>query len=254
MGSDVNLLIMDGGSRQETIRVGNEFVQGANDLLISMRDHGPYDAMNRAIKLVGDDDLVWFVNAGDYLLDPTVVPDVLQWTSRDEFVWGYGPVVVVDGGRKRKVPKQWPYTLFNHAIGRTPICHQTVVARASALKAVGCFDLRFPIAADFKLLLRLGKSWAPQTWPRPIVAYSSGGLSDRRIFDARREQLLIREEEVVLDATEARLALVTDRLRLGRLVLGKGLDWCAARGLVPRDWRHQASAMTTWLGVRHRPP
>lgn len=244
---------MDGGSRQETIRVASEFVQLANDRLVSMRDHGPYDAMNRAIELVGDDDLVWFVNAGDYLLDDAVVRDVLQWTSCDEFVWGYGPVVVVDGGRERKVPRQWPYTLFNHAIGRTPICHQTVVARASALKAVGCFDLRFPIAADFKLLLRLGQLWAPQTWPRPVVAYSSGGLSDRHIFDARREQLLIREEEIVLDATEACLALVTDRLRLGRLVLGRVLDWCAARRLAPRDWRHQAAAITSRVAARHRP-
>lgn len=248
---DVKLLIMDGGSAQETLDVAEKFLSGPEDRLMSSPDLGPYDAMNRALDVVDDSDLVWFVNAGDYLLDSASLVSVLQWTSGSDFVWGYGPVEVVEvDGSTRRTPRQLPYSTTNHAVGKTPICHQTVVAKASALKEAGGFDLRFPLAADFKLLCRLGRLAPPRTWPRAIVAYKAGGLSDRHVFRARREQLTIRREEVLLDRRAKREAILSDQLRLGRLVVGRGLDWCATRGLVRHDWRRQAALISGILHTR----
>lgn len=241
---EVSLLIMDGGSRRETLEVGKAFLTRRLDALHSSSDLGPYDAMNRALGLISDSDLVWFVNAGDYLIDKEVLSDVIQWTADADFVWGYGPVAIVESdGSVRSVPNQLPYTLLNHAMGKTPICHQTVVARAGALRSAGGFDLRFSIAADFKLLLQLGQRWKPRVWPRPIVAYRAGGLSDRNIFETRRQQILARRETLPLRGKPALEAKFADLRRLGRLGMGRGLDWLAVHRMFPGDWRRRAAAV-----------
>lgn len=239
----VALLVVDGGSRQETLDVGRQFACRSEDRLNSSIDQGPYDAMNRALDMVADSDLIWFLNAGDVALDEAVVSDVLAWTSGSDFVWGYGPVQVVEAdGTLRRIPAQSRYSVLNHASGRTPICHQTVVARASALKAVGGFDLDFSLAADFKLLLRLGQRWPPVTWPRPIVAYRAGGLSDANIFKTRQQQRRIQREELQLDRRARLLVTLRDAFRLSRLLVGSILDGFAAHHLLPKHWRRTLSS------------
>lgn len=236
------LTIVDGASNDSTLHVAHEGAASLGGRVFSREDLGPYHAMNFALTTLHPEDLVWFVNAGDTLTDAKAIADVAEWSSARDFSWGFGPVRVVEkDGRFRKVPFQAPYSRVNVALGRTPICHQTVVARVSCLQAVGGFDTAYHLAADYKQLLRLSGCWSPTVWPRPVAQYRAGGMSDRRITETMRQQRAIRRQEVDLSPQDWALANLIDSARGTRLMLGRFLDWGVDRGFVPFDWRARAA-------------
>lgn len=183
------LLVMDGGSSDTTIDVIETWARPLSIEVESQQDSGPYDAMNKAIAKLADDDLVWFVNAGDTLLGDDAISTALKVTSRTNFAWGFGPHQIVEtSGKPRRIVRGRPFSVNNFAYGQTPICHQAVISRISCLREVGCFNLAYPIAADYRSLIQLGLRWAPMQWDEVLVQYQAGGISDRNLQRTIREQ------------------------------------------------------------------
>lgn len=192
---NAQVIVMDGGSGKDTIDVAHKWQQSLSMELHSEPDHGPYDAMNRALTLLDGNDLVWFVNAGDTLRRSDALERAKVLTRDPEFTWGFGPHCVLETtGEFRRIETGRPYSLTNHAYGKTPICHQAVIARVSCLRQIGGFDLRYPIAADYRSLLLLGKQWQPKHWDDVLVEYRAGGISDRHLSATIREQGRVRRE------------------------------------------------------------
>ena len=148
----------------------------------SKADLGPYDAMNRAIAKLEGNDLVWFINAGDILVGDEAISTAIRFTNATDFAWGFGPHQVIEvTGKPRRTVRGKPFSVHNLAYGLTPICHQAVIARISYLREVGCFNLAYPIAADYQCLILLGLRWAPMQWDEVLVQYRAGGISDRNL-------------------------------------------------------------------------
>ena len=189
------LLIMDGASTDTTLEVIERWRSSLPMEVESQPDSGPYDAMNRAIAKLEDDDLVWFINAGDGLVGDSAISTALELTLHTDFTWGFGPHQIIEAtGEPRRVIRGQSFTVRTFAYGRTPICHQAVIARAFCLRAVGGFDLRYPIAADYRSLLLLGEQWKPHQWSDVLVEYRAGGISDRRLSATILEQGRVRRE------------------------------------------------------------
>jgi hypothetical protein len=95
-----------------------------------------------------------------------------------------------------------------------PCVHQGMAVRRTLFQDLGGFDLSFPIAADYDLVLRLYLSGAPYVvLDQPFTSFRTGGAS----FDIdRREE----DAKAVLGARFARYGPFTeaelDRWRLGR--------------------------------------
>ncbi|MFA7324160.1 MAG: hypothetical protein WC005_07370 [Candidatus Nanopelagicales bacterium] len=248
----VTHLIINGGSSADMQRALDDWSGRIGSRIISGPDNGPYDAMNKALRALDSRDRVWFINAGDTLAFDEAYAYVDQLTSSDEFTWGFGPVKVVEkSGILRTIPAQATYTQLHHAYGQTPICHQAVVACVDALRLAGGFDDRYPIAADYRSLLLLGRIAAPVQWELPTVEYRAGGLSDRHLLRSHWQQHRIRIEVFnggmkARARSWARLAGMTARITTGR-----GIDAIARAGLVDRDWRRPRRNEQSMDNPRH---
>ena len=215
--SPVPLFLMDGGSTDTTLDTIDAWKTSLHLEIESEPDAGPYDAMNKALAKLKGDDLVWFVNAGDALYGERAFSRATDLTQLSDFTWGFGPHRIIEtSGELRRIESGRRYSLANHAYGRTPICHQAVIARVGCLHQVGAFDLRYPIAADFQTLLLLGERWRPRQWTDTLVEYRAGGISDRDLSNTIQEQGLIRRK--VLNPQGASLLLdhLHDTKRLAR--------------------------------------
>ena len=192
---NTRMIVMDGGSGADTIDVAQGWQQRIGIELRSEPDRGPYDAMNKALLLLDGVERVWFVNAGDTLRGSDALERAMDLTRDPEFTWGFGPHSVLETtGEFRRIETGQMYSLPNHAYGKTPICHQAVIVRVSCLRQVGGFDLGYPIAADYRSLLLLGKQWQPKYWGDVLVEYRAGGISDRHLSATIREQGRVRRE------------------------------------------------------------
>ncbi len=178
-GVEYEHLIVDGGSRDETMAVVDRY---RHDRLsaVSEPDRGIYDAMNKGVARARGDYLL-FLNADDYLARPDslkLAADALAETEADclfadtQFV---GPDGTTAGHRlysARRFARWWL------RVGAQPP-HPSMLLSRSLVEALGGYDTSFRIAGDFDLvaraLLRRRASFA--TLPVVLTHFQVGGVS-----------------------------------------------------------------------------
>ena len=239
----VEHLVIDGASGPQMQESLARWSAILGSTIVSEPDHGTYDAMNKALLRLGLRDRVWFLNAGDTLCDADAYAYADAVTCTDDFTWGYGPARVIEtDGRLREIQIQAPYSVLNHAYGHTPICHQAAIVRVEALRAVGGFDLHYPIVADYKSLLLLGQECEPISWTRALIDYRAGGISDRHLLRSHWQQHEIRLE-VIDSGIGGRSRSAAYLAKMGiRITTGRAIDRLTKFRLVDRDWRATRSS------------
>gem|GEM_PF-5555700 len=152
--------------------------------------NGIYAAMNEGAKAARGD-LVWFLNAGDTLVSPSGLLSSLGLISSGKRQILGGPVCV--GGSEGDVVVRCP-GLIRGTFGKNRICHQAVVYPRALLKEFNFYDLRFPIAADFHLHLRmLLKGVSMVEYSEAFARFELGGVSSK-IIPSLREFSAIQKE------------------------------------------------------------
>ncbi len=244
-------LIVNGGSGAAMRESVDSWASQLASQVISGPDRGPYNAMNTALHALDADDRAWFINAGDTLATDDAYAYIDSATGRDDFVWGFGPVRVIEkSGELREIPTQSPYSLSNHAFGRTPICHQAAVCTVQAMLAGGGFDEHYSIAADYRAFLLLGQRCPPTQWDRAVVNYQAGGLSDRHLLRSHLQQQRARARYFNHDFADR----VHSLSHLGRMTIrisaGRTVDLAARAGLVDSNWRRSRASKISDQGMQ----
>jgi len=173
-------VVIDGGSADGSVDWVLGHASSRDTRVVSEPDDGIYDAMNKGLRHA-DGTLVTFLNAGDAYSDARVLERAVQHHQDHGWDWGHGLARIVnDDGHQVRPLGDTSYSWWRHAFGRNTIVHQTVFVRTSVLRAIDGFDLRFPVAADFHVLLQLGRRNPPGLWSDVDVEFLVGGVSDRR--------------------------------------------------------------------------
>lgn len=175
-------LIVDGGSMDGTLAVIKE-KSNSDITLISEKDNGIYDAMNKGVRLAKGD-IVGFLNADDIYYDDAVLTSVQALFAQDpalEIV--YGDLVYVRQNDTQKVVRTWKgtdYSAFYFEAGHVPPHPAFFVRREALLKTRG-FDTSYKIAADYELMFRLLKVEGLKSvyLPKVLVRMRLGGVSNR---------------------------------------------------------------------------
>lgn len=151
---NVEHIIVDGGSTDQTLEVVE--TEGTHVAkLISEKDDGIYDAMNKGLSRATGE-VIGFLNADDLYADSEVLARVAKAFENDPHVEAcFGDLVYVSQDN-RKVVRYWksrPYEKGSFARGWCP-AHPTFYIRRSALDRLGQFDLTYQLAADTEFMMR----------------------------------------------------------------------------------------------------
>lgn len=189
---DVEHLVIDGGSRDHTLAI--VAAEGAHVVrVVSERDAGIYDAMNKGLRLATGD-VVGFLNADDMLASPQVLAQIASAAAETDVV--YGDLLYVDKDRPDRLIRYWRSGAFRHErlrFGWMPP-HPTFYLRRSLLSSVGPFDTDLRIAADYDFMLRClsRRELRVAYLPEVLVRMRTGGASNRSLTalrDKSREDL-----------------------------------------------------------------
>jgi glycosyltransferase involved in cell wall biosynthesis len=146
---DVEILIMDGVSTDSTIAIVKEFSgRFENIQLLSEKDNGIYDAMNKGIrKSTGE--WLYFIGSDDLLCDAEVLSDVANVLENATEDLAYGDVIMVSSGERRGMEYSFEALLM---LGN--MSHQTMFYRREVFNVVGLYKLHYPIVADWDFNIR----------------------------------------------------------------------------------------------------
>lgn len=168
--SEKELIIIDGGSTDETISIIKKF-QHPEIKWISERDNGIYDAMNKGICLASGDWL-YFMGADDYFKNESVLEAVFcEDLSEVDIV--YGDVYSIQLKRNYDGPTNTEKLLFSN------LCHQSIFYRKSVFERLGNYSLDFKLFSDWEFNLRCFLNPQIQTKYKDLVIaiYADSGAS-----------------------------------------------------------------------------
>lgn len=171
--SEYELIVIDAESQDRTIEIVESFRSRLMSLfLLSEKDNGIYDAMNKGIAN-SNGDFILFLNAGDIFYDNDVLKKVLPLLLGERCVY-YGDAFSVDD--KGSVSPYRVGEFSNIRLAHTNICHQTIFYVRSSL-ANNKFNLRYKILADWEINMRLFDKIPFKYLDLPIVLYDLNGIS-----------------------------------------------------------------------------
>lgn len=166
-------IIVDGASSDDTLQI----IEGhADDLrLISERDAGAYDAMNKGIDAASGKYL-YFLGAGDSLRTDALqniaamMPDDLRALVYGNVYW-VDKNIIYDGE-------------FSNAKLKTyhNLCHQSVFYGRSVFDLIGKYDPRFDVLADYAFNIKcFGDERIKKKYIGYVIAnFEGGGISTHR--------------------------------------------------------------------------
>lgn len=154
---NIEFLLIDGGSTDNTVEVArNSGVEIAT--LISERDKGLYDAMNKGIARATGDYLC-FLNAGDSFHSPDVLQQMVDAIADKQELPDilYGETAEVDEERRfvrmrrLQAPEKLNWRSFRHGM---LVCHQAFFAKRTIAPM---YDLNYRLSADVDWCIRVMK-------------------------------------------------------------------------------------------------
>lgn len=201
--ADVEHLILDGLSHDHSVEMALAYKQRSDEasnghevVVLSERDGGLYDAMNKGISKATGDYIV-FLNAGDTLPSEATLEHIANSIGDGEALPGviYGDTDIVDDeGRFLRHRRLQPPTHLSWRSFRLGmlVCHQAFYALA-ALAKDNPYNLNYRYSADVDWCIRIMKE-AEEKHLRlknvgeVIVHYLDGGMTEKNHRASLRER------------------------------------------------------------------
>jgi len=221
---NIEYIVIDGCSSDKTLEVLGEYGENISTL-VSERDSGIYDAMNKGLALASGD-VIGFLNSDDFYADSSVLEQVSN-AFRDESVdVCYADLVYVsqDNSQIVRYWKSEPFVKGSFTFGWCP-AHPTFYMRKSVVDKYGCFDKSLKIAADVELMMRylevyeVRSIYIPFVWVRMRI----GGETNKSLGN------IIRQNKEIFNAFEKNSIKFSKMLFVVRKILNRTRQFVAGR-------------------------
>jgi glycosyltransferase involved in cell wall biosynthesis len=184
-------IIVDGISKDDTLSIVNEFAHVAK--VISEKDKGIYDAMNKGVQLA-EGDVIGILNSDDFYTSPSVLTKVAAAFEDPAVDAVYGDLQYVKASNVQVVTRTWRSGSYKKKYlyyGWMPP-HPTFFVRRSIYEKCGLFNTTLQSAADYELMLRVLLKYNTQVKyiPEVLVKMRAGGMSNASLknrFRANKE-------------------------------------------------------------------
>lgn len=192
---DVEHIIIDGLSKDDTVKMAMRYKEksdkaesGHEITVISEKDGGLYDAMNKGIRFATGT-YILFLNAGDTFPNEDTLETVAASLGDGETLPGvlYGDtdIVNIDGHfirhRRLRPPKKLSWKSFKWGM---LVCHQAFYARTDIAKVTPYNNKEYRFSADVDWCIRIMKECAKRKLPlknvdEVVVNYLDGGMTNK---------------------------------------------------------------------------
>ena len=151
--ANIEYIIIDGKSNDGTLDVIYRY-QDRVAKLISEKDEGIYDAMNKGLD-AATGDYVIFMNSGDEFYDEATVSAVFSSAPDADIYYGETEMINDEGKslgqRRHKAPANFTWRSFKFGMS---VSHQAIYIRRSLTEP---YDRRYQLSADIDWILRAAK-------------------------------------------------------------------------------------------------
>lgn len=212
---DFEYLIVDGCSTDGTLDIIKKYEPTFNGKLkcISEPDRGIYDAMNKGIKLAKGK-LIGMINSDDWY-ELSCFEKVIENYSVDKMKVYYGLMRYYKNGEFYKVLS------YNHShLHLGMLNHPTCFVDARIYYAIGTFDLKYKLAADYDFMFRCCNAGIGFVHIESILAnMAMEGASDKFTILSRREtfEILYRYKKIsrlrkIIKFNEVKMKIILKKL------------------------------------------
>ena len=180
-------LIIDGLSKDKTLDIVRQYPHVSR--IISEKDQGIYDAMNKGIQHATGD-IIGILNSDDFYVAHDIISQVVKAMTEARAETLYGDLVYVHPDHTSKIIRTWIAGKFaprKFLFGWMPP-HPTFFVRKEVYQQLGPFNTKLSSAADYELMLRfLYKARISVTYlQRVLVKMRAGGMSNASVFNRLR--------------------------------------------------------------------
>lgn len=181
---DIEHIIIDGESKDQTLDIVKKYSH--IKIVVSEKDSGIYDAMNKGISLASGD-IIGILNSDDFYTDDNVINEVTKYFISDPSLECiYADLFYVDQKNTSKIIRKWRSGKYNERsfyYGWMPP-HPTFFVRKEIYAKYGTFNSSLKTAADYELMLRfLQKHQCKCAYlPKTIIKMRVGGASNQNFI------------------------------------------------------------------------
>lgn len=196
---DFEWIVVDGGSTDGTLEKLNKY-KNRIDVLVSEKDNGRYDGMNKGIKLAKGEWLN-FMNGGDRFTENTALEKVFNKEHGADVLYCY---MALENENKQVFPMRYPENvdkmyLLNHCIS-----HQASFIRKELFEKYGLYKEEYKYNSDWeKWLCFMANGAKFELFPELIANFKNDGIT----FDDSNEAL----EEIIQGKKEVFKKYYTDK-------------------------------------------
>lgn len=179
----IEYIVIDGASTDGTLDVVKRYSSHIQKI-VSEKDLGIYDAMNKGIQLATGD-IVGILNSDDLFESNYVISSVAKSFIESRCDCLYGDLLYVDRINPKRVLRKWysgKFSLGKFKWGWMPP-HPTFYVRKEIFQKYGLYRLELKIAADYELMLRYleKEKLSPYYLNKVLVRMRWGGTSNKNI-------------------------------------------------------------------------
>ena len=191
--SEWELIIVYGQSEDSSYEIASKFCNLDSRIsLYKQPDHGIYEAMNLGI-MKSNADFLWFMNSGDQFYSTKSLRsgfDAIVDSNYGFVVGGYK----IENDERVFQQSSGDISQIKFALSRRGACHQAMIFRKNNVLEAGSFDIKFRLAADHKLCLKIIKDSSAAKISEILAMMEPDGLSDKNLISMHQEKALIRSE------------------------------------------------------------
>jgi glycosyltransferase involved in cell wall biosynthesis len=188
---NLEYIVVDGGSTDGTLDILKKYPEKISKV-ISEKDRGIYDAMNKGIS-IATGDLIGILNSDDVYAHESVLSKIAALYDSEKPDAVYADLVYVSKDNLNHVIRNWKSGLYKTGLflkGWMPP-HPTFFVKKECYEKFGTYNISFRSAADYELMLRLIHKEKIKTayLPETIIKMRAGGISNITFLNRLRANM-----------------------------------------------------------------
>lgn len=205
----IEYIVIDGQSTDGTLEILKQYNTGIKQLL-SEKDKGIYDAMNKGLALATGDYVI-FMNSGDEFYASNTVEKVFAVADDADIYYGETEMINDQlqslGRRRHRVPEKFTWKSFKYGMS---ISHQAIYVKRSI---AGTYNPNYQLSADIDWIICAAKKADKIVNTHLYVAkYLVGGMSKTRHRKSLTERFHIMRKHYGLTQTIGNHFVIAIRL------------------------------------------